>query len=148
MEAVELLNGLRQKMLQLQSLEAEFKSLDEDIPGVRAIQYDPDKVQSSPEQDGLERMVIDYVNKKDEIKVKILRLSIEVLQERYEAIFYINHIESTDQREVLRLRYIKCLAWWDILKTRGCDDLRSQMRLRDRAIESLQKIIDDPTIAP
>ena len=55
----------------------------------------------------------------------------------------INMIKNKEQREVLMLRYIEGKSWADILEKRGCDDLRSQYKLHQRALDSIQELIND-----
>ena len=86
--------------------------------------------------------VINNIERRDRVKAE-LENQITVFVERQEqAVNYINKINSEEQKEVLTLRYIECLKWSEIMDIRECDDISSQCRLRDRAIASLQHIIE------
>lgn len=120
------------------------KTLDqwESAVGASAINYSPDRVQTSYRQDKLEMDVINNLERRDKVKAK-LEESITVFVERQEqAIYYINQIDSEEQKEVLTLRYIECLKWSEILEERCCDNIGSQYDLHKRALISLQKILD------
>jgi hypothetical protein len=114
--------------------------------GVSGIDYNPDKVQTTPRQDGLERQAIRHLEVVGHIKLDIAR-KIEWRTKRIdEATDMISKIESKDQQDVLMMRYIEGMSWSDILNARGCDNLSSQYELHKRAIESLQKILDGDLI--
>lgn len=146
MDAREYLEGLRKIMAEKTMWERELGRID-DMLGAKAIQYQPDRVQTSPRQDGLENEAIRYTERREKIIRKLNETITELMEKQFEALTYIKQIESDDQREVLILRYIDGLKWWDIMSARRCDDISGQMKLRDRAISSLQKIMDDYTMS-
>lgn len=145
MDAKEYLNEIRRKMKAKAMWEDELDRID-DLIGTRAIQYTPDKVQSSPKKDGLENQAINHLERRDEIIERINNLITEIIEAQAKALNLIGRIESDDQREVLILRYVDCLPWWDIAEKRDRRDISSQMELRDRGLASLQKILDADTI--
>lgn len=146
MDAREYLEGLRKIMAEKTMWERELGRID-DMLGAKAIQYQPDRVQTSPRQDGLENEAIRYAERREKIIRKLNETITELMEKQFEALTYIKQIESDDQREVLILRYIDGLKWGDIKSARQCDDISGQMKLRDRAISSLQKIMDDYTMS-
>lgn len=145
MDAKEYLNEIRRKMKRKAMWEDQLDRID-DLIGTKAIQYTPDKVQSSPKKDGLENEAINHLERREEIIEKINTLITEIITAQAEALEYIGQIESDDQREVLILRYVECKQWWDIADQRDRRDISSQMELRDRGLVSLQKILDANTI--
>lgn len=141
MNAAEYLQEIRAANITLHNKRRELSILDTLI-GASAIQYNPDRVQSSPRQDGLERQALMHLEKREKIQDSIEQI-IDFLHERIdEAVNYINELESEDQREVLMLRYIEQRSWADILDIRGCDDISGQYKLHKRALENLQQIIN------
>ena len=141
MNAAEYLQEIRAANITLHNKRRELSILDTLI-GASAIQYNPDRVQSSPRQDGLERQALMHLEKREKIQESIEQI-IDFLHERIdEAVNYINELESEDQREVLMLRYIEQRSWADILDIRGCDDISGQYKLHKRALENLQQIIN------
>jgi hypothetical protein len=107
-----------------------------------AINYDRDRVQSSPRQDGLEMQAIRHMEAVAKLRAKMSE-AIEWRTKRIdEATALISKIDSKDQRDVLIMRYIENKTWSDILEARGCDDLRSQYQLHNRAIESFQNVLN------
>ena len=146
MDAKQYLEELRRIMTEKTMWEKELDRID-DMLGARAIQYQPDRVQTSPRQDGLENEAIRYAERREKIIHKLNETITELMEKQFEALTYIKQIESDDQREVLILRYIDGLKWWDIMQARRCDDISGQMKLRDRAVASLQKIMNDYTMS-
>lgn len=142
MDARTYLNYIRQMMLEKEMWERHLEKIDEMI-STPAIQYDSIKITSTPSKDSLEKLAIKHMERCEKIIAKINELVSELLEKQYEALTYIRKIESNDQQEVLILYYIDALSWREVANARGVDDVTAQMHLRDRAIESLQKILDD-----
>ena len=140
--AEEYLNDIRQKGNEIKSLRNALSAIDKDLEA-SAITYNPDRIHTNvPRKDGLEELAFKHLERRDRI-IKALESAITERSESIEeAVRYISKIESDDQREVLMLRYIDAHSWSEILDIRDCDDIRNQCRLRDRAIESLQRIIE------
>ena len=143
--AAEYLQEIRATRLAIQNKKRALKSLEYMIEP-RAINYDPNQVQTSPRQDGLEVMAIKHLERIDEIKAEINEKIAWMYKRVDEATDLISLIESEDQQEVLILRYINNLRWSAILEQRGCDDIRAQYQLHKRALESFQKILDNHSI--
>lgn len=145
-DAREYLEEIRTTRITINNIARELKTLDYMIeaPG---ISYNPDTVQNSPRQDGLERKAIAHLEKCKELKADIAEKALWMCQRIDEAVKYISMIDSTDQQEVLMLRYIEHKSWSEILIERDCDDIRNQYRLHERALESLQKILNNSMIA-
>lgn len=139
--AEEYLQEIRKLKIRIVNLRRELRMQDE-ILGASAIQYSPDRVQTSPRQDGLEMQVINNLEKKQEIESRIQSDIYKMMERMDEAVSIINQMESDEQKEVLMLRYIECRSWSEILDIRGCDDIRSQYKLHSRAIENLQKLLE------
>ena len=114
----------------------------ENAVGASAINYSPDRVQTSPRQDKLEMDVINNLERRERVKARLEESITQFIERQEQAIYYINQIDSEEQKEVLTLRYIECLKWSEILDIKECDDISGQCRLRDRAIASLQKILE------
>lgn len=140
--AEEYLDDIRRKGNEIKSLRNALSAIDKDLEA-SAITYDPNRAHSNvPRKDGLEELAFKHLERRDRV-IKALESAITERSEAIEeAVKYIRQIESDDQKEVLMLRYIESRSWSEILDIRECDDIRNQCRLRDRAIESLQKIIE------
>lgn len=142
-DAREYLEEIRLLKKQIQNKQRELELIEEEgIQPISAINYDRDRVQSSPRKDGLENMVIANLEKLETLKTDVVRQIESLTQKRDEAIELIGQIESEEQQEVLMLRYIECRKWSTIMDVRDCDDPRSQYKLHDRAIESFQIILN------
>lgn len=139
--AAEYLQAIRATRINIENKKRALNSLEYMIEP-RAINYDPNQVQTSPRQDGLEVMAIKHLEKIDEIKAEINEEIAWLYRRVDEAIDMISKVESKEQRTVLTLRYINNLRWSAILDERGCDDIRAQHRLHQRALKSFQKILD------
>ena len=130
--------------LSIKNKRRELAALDDTI-GASAIQYKPDRVQTTPRQDGLERLAINHLHQREQLEARIIESITRLMLMRDEAVDYINKINSREQQEVLMLRYIEGLTWSEILGKRGRDDLSAQYQLHKRAIESLQKVMQNTT---
>ena len=146
MEAKKYLENIRFMMQEKAMWEAELGQIDDMLIGAPAIQYDSDKIKSSPRKDGLEMLAINHLEKRDAIIQQINSLITDLIEKRNEALHYIRHIDSRDQQEVLIMYYVNALSWREIANIRDRYNLPGQMRLRDRAIISLQKIFNDMAI--
>lgn len=141
-DAREYLEEIRTTRIAINNISRELKSLDYMIEA-QGISYNPDVVQSSPRQDGLERKAIAHIEKCAEYRANIAE-KVEWLHKQLdEAVMYINKIDSDDQREVLMLRYVEHKNWSEILEERNCDDIRSQYKLHERALKSFQIILNN-----
>ena len=146
MEAKQYLENIRFMMNEKAMWEDELGKIDDMIIGAPAIQYDSDKITSSPRKDGLEMLAINHLERREDIIRQINNLITELIEKRDEALRYITLIKSKDQQEVLIMYYVNALSWREIADIRERYNLAGQMRLRDRAISTLQKIFDDMAI--
>lgn len=144
-DAKSYMNNIRQMMLEKNMWERQLERIDEMI-STPAIQYNSIRVSSSPAKDDLERMAIKHAEECEKIVEKINNLVADLTQKQYEALTYIREIESTDQQEILIMYYISALQWREIAEIKHVDEIAAQMHLRDRAIQSLQKILDEHTM--
>lgn len=139
--AAEYLEEIRATRIAINNKTRELKTYDHMLEA-SGISYDTTNVSISPRQDGLERKAIAHLEKCAELRAEIAEM-IEWMHKRIdEAVNYINQIESDDQKEVLMLRYIEHRSWSEVLDIRECDDIRNQYRLHQRAIDSLQQVIE------
>ena len=142
MMAKELLEDVRSSLWTMREIESTIAELD-DIIGASAIRYDSERITSSPQKDGLEKMALEHLTRVEAVKKELLQMASHYAEVKKIALYFISKLESDSQKEVLEMRYIKGMKWWDILEARHCDDLRSQQKLCDRAINSLQEIMDN-----
>lgn len=143
MKAKKYLENLRFMMKEKAMWEAELENIDEMMVSAPAIQYDSEKITSSPRKDGLEMLAINHIERRGAIINEINELITELIEKQKEALRFIKLIESDDQRDILILYYINALSWREIMDIRNRSDLAGQMQLRDRAIKTLQKIFDE-----
>ena len=120
----------------------QLKVLQNEI-SITAINYNVDKIRSSPNHDRLEKQVLDNIDRRENLQYKIEEEITDMLERQETAVNIINMLDNREQREVLMLRYIECKSWAEILEIRGCDDIRSQYKLHQRALNALQNIIND-----
>lgn len=139
-DAAQYLQDIRAARISIRNYRRLLKQLEYSI-GVSAITYEGDRISSSPPKDGLERDAIKYAEEKGKLEEKISETIIFMNTRMDEAVGYINQIESEEQQEVLMMRYIEGMKWSEILDERECDSISAQHRLHNRAIESLQKVM-------
>lgn len=141
LNAKEYMEDIRRQGNEIQSLRRALSAIDKDLEA-SAINYDPNSIKTNvPRKDGLEELAFKHMERRDRI-IKALEGAITERSEAIEqAVGYIQKIESDAQKEVLILRYIDSKSWSEIMVIRECDDIRSQYKLHERALNSLQAVM-------
>ena len=142
MKASDYMEHIRMTKRKIELVEKELDAIDDEMITVPGINYDANRVTSSPRQDKLEMQVIRLIEIKEELTAELLDLKQRYILDVHEAMGYIRQIKSENQQDILILRYSNNLKWWDILKERGYENRSSQDELKNRALASLQEIID------
>ena len=142
MDARELLEDVKRSVWAVRNIQKTIDDLDALI-GASGISYDRDKISSSPRKDGLEIAAIHHLEEVEKAKKDLIRATAEMASLKKTALLYIAQLDSEEQREILRMRYLDGMKWWQILEAKNADSLSGQTRLRDRAVEELQRIIDN-----
>lgn len=140
--AEEYLQDIRNLHFSIRNKKTQLAELDKTI-GISAIDYEAERINSSPRRDKLEMEAIKHLEKREKIQRRLENDITEMLEKQEKAVNYINMINSEEQQEVLIMRYIECMRWSEILDARECDSISSQYRLHRRALESLQKILKE-----
>jgi hypothetical protein len=143
MRAIDYMEHIRGLKRNIEMIEKELDAIDDEMITTPGISYDPNRVTSSPRQDKLEMQVIRLIEIKEELTSELLDLKQRYILDVHEAMRYIRQISSENQQDILILRYINNKKWWDILKERGYENRTSQDELKNRALTSLQKILDE-----
>ena len=132
-----------------EAIEHKMRALErlDDMLKLSSIQYSPDKVQSSMKPDTLEKKAIKHLEKRTALVDQMEDDLTHYVERQQEAVNLICKIDSEEQKRVLMLRYIEHKKWATILELRGCDSLESQRRLHQRAVRSLQKVLDGSSMA-
>ena len=143
MKAIDYMEYIRGLKRNIEMIEKELDAIDDEMITTPGISYDPNRVTSSPRQDKLEMQVIRLIEIKEELTSELLDLKQRYILDVHEAMRYIRQISSENQQDILILRYINNKKWWDILKERGYENRASQDELKNRALTSLQKILDE-----
>lgn len=140
--AEEYMKSIQEVKESVDNKRRQLKVLQNEI-SITSINYNVDKIKTSSNPDKLERKVLENIEKREQLQYKIEEEITEMLERQETAVNIINMIKNKEQREVLMLRYIEGKSWADILEKRGCDDLRSQYKLHQRALDSIQELIND-----
>ena len=143
MKAIDYMEHIRGLKRNIEMIEKELDAIDDEMITTPGISYDPNRVTSSPRQDKLEMQVIRLIEIKEKLTSELLDLKQRYILDVHEAMRYIRQISSENQQDILILRYINNKKWWDILKERGYENRTSQDELKNRALTSLQKILDE-----
>ena len=137
----------RQYLMEVIKLKEKIRNLSEDIEalrtkaeGLKAITYDKERVQTSPE-DRMPDYAVEIVQICEEMGKTIVscQRQIQIRQEM------IDKLNSPKQREVLRWRYIRDndgrqYYFSEIADEMGVEDISSVFKLHKRAMENFQKI--------
>ena len=140
--AREYLQEIRAMNIAIHNRQRQLAQLDYTLE-LSGISYSSDRIQNSPRKDSLERKAIEHLEKRERLRLDIQGAINQLLDRQNEAVTYINQIRSEKQKEILMLRYIELRSWSDILDMKGVDDISGMYKLRNRAIYSLQKILDN-----
>lgn len=141
MDARELLEDVKRSVWAVRNIQKTIDEMDELI-AASGISYDRDKISSSPRKDGLEMTAINHLEKIEEAKRDLIEATAKMASLKKTALLYISQLNSEEQREILRMRYLDGMKWWEILEVKQCDNMSGQYQLRDRAVAELQKIMD------
>lgn len=141
MDARELLEDVKRSVWAVRNIQKTIDEMDELI-AASGISYDRDKISSSPRKDGLEMTAINHLEKIEEAKRDLIEATAKMASLKKTALLYISQLNSEEQREILCMRYLDGMKWWEILEVKQCDNMSGQYQLRDRAVAELQKIID------
>ena len=109
-DAYEFLHEIRADFIYIMNKSRELKCFDYMID-LSGINYNPDKVQSSPRQDGLELKAIRHMETIKEIKADIAEAMERRVKRIDHAMDLISKIESKEQQDVLIMRYIEHMNW-------------------------------------
>lgn len=142
MDARVLLEDVKRSVWAVRNIQKTIDEMDELI-AASGISYDRDKISSSPRKDGLEMTAINHLEKIEEAKRDLIEATAKMASLKKTALLYISQLNSEEQREILRMRYLDGMKWWEILEVKQCDNMSGQYQLRDRAVVELQKIIDN-----
>lgn len=108
----------------------------------KAVTYDKDKVQVSPE-DILARSAAEIVEMQEELGRSILILK----RKKARAESMIIQLESSDEREVMRYYYLDSLDGrllkWDDVATKMHREKRQIFRIHGNALSNLSKVLKD-----
>ena len=142
MKAFDYLEKIRKLKRNITLIDIEREIIVQETFSPPAIQYDAEKVFTMPKRDSLEKAIIDHLERTDRLSKTLIKLKNSYMEKMDEALKYIRMMDSDEQQEVLILRYICNKKWEDILRYRGCDDIRNQYRLHERALDNFQSILD------
>ncbi len=142
MDAQDYLESIRSVKRNIELIEYELDHLDKEAYSIPGINYERDKVTSSPSKDGIEQMVIRHLEDVEKLTQTLLEEKQKYMTMMDDALKLIRMLPSVEQQEILIFRYVENRKWWDILRLRDCDSLSSQMRLKDRAIDSFQELLN------
>lgn len=142
MDAQDYLESIRSVKRNIELIEYELDHLSKEAYSVSGINYENERVTSSPSKDSLEKMVIKHLEDVEGLTQALLEEKKKYMTMMDDALKLIRMLPSVEQQEILILRYVENRKWWDILRLRDCDSLSSQMRLKDRAIDSFQELLN------
>ena len=143
----------RQYLMEVIKIKERIANLNEDVEalrtraeGLKAITYDKDRVQTSPE-DKMPDYAVRIVQIREEMEASIVEC-FEAIREREELI---DKVGSPKQREVLRWRYIKDndgrqYYFSEIADEMGMVNTSSAINLHKRALESFKKVMNGNTM--
>ncbi len=118
----------------IKSNQEELNKLREQVVTISAINYAKEKIQSSPQSEALfSRTIMKIIDLEESIQAdidKLFNLKLEIRTA-------INNVENTDERLLLRCRYLNFLKWDEI-----CEEMHLSMRTVFRIhMSALQNIV-------
>lgn len=143
MTAKEYLMELNDYRRLLRSIELEIEEVRHQAEQVKAIAYDKDRVQSSPNANAMERFII----KMDELGGQYISNSIKYRAEISKRERMINSLPNPTHAQVLRLRYVNGLRWKTICTEMGYT-FRHTTKLHGYALQEFAKKYQDVLECP
>ena len=132
----------KEYMKQIRDIHREIRLLEEQIirqevyaSSARAIRYDLDKVQTSPEGDSMAMIVSDIVEATHKLRDMIIRL----MKKEDEARLYLVKLREEHER-VLVLHYFDGLKWEDVAEKIGYDD-KYIYDVKNKALDELTQVL-------
>lgn len=118
-------------MRQIASLRAQMYS-------VRAVSYEKDKVQTSPDDS-----MINLIAKADEVTRKWQEEVEQLLREKEKIVMQIGMVEHANYRWILMYRYVDGMRWSQVASAMGITDMRHLYRMHGRALRAFTKVVND-----
>lgn len=135
----------KEYMEQIRQVRREIRLLEEQIlrdtiyaSNVKAIRYDVDRVQTSPEGDRMAEIISGIVGAEDKLYKKIMHL----MRKEEEARAYLLQLRE-EQERVLVMHYFDDLKWDDVAEQSGYS-LSRVYEIKNQALNELTDIIQSP----
>lgn len=132
----------KEYMEQIRNVRREIRLLQEQIlrdtvyaSNVKAIRYDVDRVQTSPDGDRMADIISGIVGAEDKLYKKVT----DLMQKEEEARQYLIQLREEYER-VLVLHYFEGLKWEDVADKIGYDD-KYIYDVKNRALEALTQLL-------
>ena len=132
----------KEYMNQIREIRREIRLLEEQIlrdtvyaSNVKAIRYDVDKVQTSPDGDRMANIISGIVGAEEKLYKKIQ----DLMQKGNEARTYLIQLREEHER-VLVLHYFDGLKWEDVASKIGYDD-KYIYDVKNKALEELTQLL-------
>lgn len=132
----------KEYMEQIRNVRREIRLLQEQIlrdtvyaSNVKAIRYDVDRVQTSPDGDRMADIISGIVGAEDKLYKKVK----DLMQKEEEARQYLIQLREEYER-VLVLHYFEGLKWEDVADKIGYDD-KYIYDVKNRALEALTQLL-------
>lgn len=135
-KANKYLSLIRDTEYDIKNKELELEALRWKASGVKAIRYDTDKIQTSPER-YLEMAIADIVEKEHEIEEDKARI------EEVKGIAYaiVRRMHKPEQRALIEWFYLNCLSMQDVAKKMYMSE-RNAYYLKDDALETFGSVLE------
>lgn len=135
----------KEYMEQIRQVRREIRLLEEQIlrdtiyaSNVKAIRYDVDRVQTSPEGDRMAEIISGIVGAEDKLYKKIMHL----MRKEEEARAYLLQLRE-EQERVLVMHYFDDLKWDDVAEQSGYS-LSRVYEIKNQALNELTDILQSP----
>lgn len=133
MTAKDYLKDIRKLDLEIQTLQEQISLLRKNAEGLRAMEL------SDMPKGGKGKDLSDYVAEIADLQTVCVQHVSELIMKKQEAIERIMSIDGSELRNVLLLRYIKCLEW-DEIADRLQYNLRTIFRLHGEALKEFGEV--------
>lgn len=135
----------KEYMEQIRQVRREIRLLEEQIlrdtiyaSNVKAIRYDVDRVQTSPDGDRMAEIISGIVGAEDKLYKKIMHL----MRKEEEARAYLLQLRE-EQERVLVMHYFDDLKWDDVAEQTGYS-LSRVYEIKNQALNELTDILQSP----
>lgn len=134
MDNISFLKQVRKCTKRLRDVEDEIELIENDMSGLKAIQYDKERVQTSPDDSRLEALYDKLVLKQKMQK----ELKQELIEIRQDVLNVVDDVADEELHGLLYYRYVRCCSWNEVANKIGYSVDHTRGHLHAKAVKIIK----------